>query len=147
MALTPFTPPEAPAIPEPGALFGYEFRCIYLHADGEVCGHKTGEPHWFCQAHFNTPNDGNDNIVMGEPRIVPKAKGSFKRTATPSQMAAHIQWVACIRAAQVAEMQQVVQAAAADLDVQVTRMYAAQEEIRNRRLSRRLLNATRKVLS
>ena len=150
MPFSPFVPAvqeaPVPAVITPAPLFGTEFRCLYLHSDGEICGHKC-QAHWFCAAHVNTPIKG-DIIYMGGDRLVPKAKGTFNRAMpTPEQMMAHVYWVRDVKAAQVAQMTALVNDAARNLQGQVDQLAALQQQVANRKPGRRALNALRKVLS
>lgn len=134
-----------PAVAGPRPLFGIEFRCIYLHEDGEVCGHKA-DAHWFCAAHLNTRIEG-DVVFMGGMRLVPPVRGSFCRQPTPVQMMEHVQWVVAVRQAQVAQMTTLVNDSLVGLQRQADHVAALQEQATNRKPARRALNALRKVLS
>jgi hypothetical protein len=136
----------APVVAQPRPLFGVEFRCIYLHEDGEICGHKT-DVHWFCTAHLNTPIDANDNVLMGGMRVVPRAKGSFNRMPTHAQMAGYIQWIVTVKQEQVRQMTVLVNDSLVQLRHQANHVAALQEQVANRKPGRRALNALRKVLS
>lgn len=148
MPFEPLTPATRSALPVPCGprpLFGVEFRCFYIHEDGEICGHKA-DAHWFCAAHVNTRIEG-DVVLMGGTRLVPRAKGTFDRRPTAEQMMEHVQWVIAVRQAQVAQMTALVNDSAVQLQHQAAHCAALQQQVANRKPGRRALNALRKVLS
>jgi hypothetical protein len=145
--LTPATRSASPAVIEPRALFGVEFRCVYIHDDGEVCGHRCDEHGYFCVAHVNTRIE-NDTMYMGGARLVPRPKGcGFRGTPSPEQMMGQILWVKAVREEQVAQMTVLVNDSLAQLQRQANHVAALQEQVANRKPGRRALNALRKVLS
>jgi hypothetical protein len=149
MPFQPLTPAvresSVPAVVEPRPLFGVEFRCFYIHDDGEICGHKT-DTHWFCAAHMNTRTE-NDITYMGGVRIVPRPKGNFNRMPTPEQMACHVRWIVTVKEEQVRQMTVLVNDSLVQLQHQANHVAALQEQVANRKPGRRALNALRKVLS
>jgi hypothetical protein len=109
MPFQTFTPqevgPTATPQVQPRPLFGVDFRCIYVHDDDEICGHKIGQTGIFCPAHVNTPREG-DVVTMGGPRIVPAPRNrGYNRCPTIEELSAHVQWVGAIASAQTTEVQ------------------------------------------